>query len=427
MILFLIFFVLILTGMPIAYCLGISSVVSLMNDGFSLTTFASTMYSGTAKPTLLAIPFFILAGVIMEKGGISEKLVNFAKAMVGHKFGGLAVVTVVTSCFFAAISGSGPATVAALAPILLPAMEEAGYDRKWSAALIANGGNVGIIIPPSVVFVIYALIAEVSISKLFMAGIIPGLLFGTALIVAALISLKRREKRTGQMVRLPKASAQERWKSFKDAFWGILTPVIILGGIYSGVFTATESAGVAAVYGLFVGIFIYRKIKLKDLWDIFVDSAVSTAVVMFIIATASVFAYVLTTNGVPQMMSDAIIAFTDNKILLLLLMNMILLLAGCFLDSGSAMYIFIPILLPVVKFIGYDPMVFGVVATVNLAIGMSTPPVGLDLYVACNASGVTLKDISVQTLRFVGASLITLLLLTYIPQLSAWLPSMLGM
>lgn len=427
MILFLIFFVLILTGMPIAYCLGISSVVSLVNDGFSLTTFASTMYSGTAKPTLLAIPFFILAGVIMEKGGISEKLVNFAKAMVGHKFGGLAVVTVVTSCFFAAISGSGPATVAALAPILLPAMEEAGYDRKWSAALIANGGNVGIIIPPSVVFVIYALIAEVSISKLFMAGIIPGLLFGTALIVAALISLKRREKRTGQMVRLPKASAQERWKSFKDAFWGILTPVIILGGIYSGVFTATESAGVAAVYGLFVGIFIYRKIKLKDLWDIFVDSAVSTAVVMFIIATASVFAYVLTTNGVPQMMSDAIIAFTDNKILLLLLMNMILLLAGCFLDSGSAMYIFIPILLPVVKFIGYDPMVFGVVATVNLAIGMSTPPVGLDLYVACNASGVTLKDISVQTLRFVGASLITLLLLTYIPQLSAWLPSMLGM
>lgn len=426
MILFAMFFILILTGMPIAYCLGISSVFSLVNDGFNLTTFASTMYSGTAKPTLLAIPFFILAGVIMEKGGISEKLVNFAKAMVGHKFGGLAVVTVVTSCFFAAISGSGPATVAALAPILLPAMEEAGYDRKWSAALIANGGNVGIIIPPSVVFVIYALIAEVSITKLFMAGIIPGLLFGASLIIVALVSLKRQERRTGQMVRLPKASGQERWKAFTDAFWGILTPVIILGGIYSGVFTATESAGIAAVYGLIVGMFIYRKIKLKDLWQIFVDSAVSTAVVMFIIATASVFAYVLTTNGVPQMMSDAIIAFTDSKILLLLLMNVILLFAGCFLDSGSAMYIFIPILLPVVKFIGYDPLVFGVVATVNLAIGMSTPPVGLDLYVACNASGVTLKDISVQTMRFVGASLITLILLTYIPQLSTLLPSLLG-
>lgn len=424
MILFLLFFLLILAGMPIAYCLGISSVISLVNDGFALTTFASTMYSGTAKPTLLAIPFFILAGVIMEKGGISEKLVNFAKAMVGHKFGGLAVVTVVTSCFFAAISGSGPATVAALAPILLPAMVEAGYDRKWSAALIANGGNVGIIIPPSVVFVIYALIAEVSIEKLFLAGIIPGLLFGAGLIIVALISLKRQEKQTGKLVRLPKASSAERWKAFKDAFWGILTPVIILGGIYSGVFTATESAGIAAVYGLIVGMFIYKKIKLKDLWKIFAESAVSTAVVMFIIATASVFAYVLTTNGVPQMMSSAIIAFTDNKILLLLLMNVILLIAGCFLDSGSAMYIFIPILMPIVKFIGYDPMVFGVVATVNLAIGMSTPPVGLDLYVACNSCGVTLKDISVQTLRFVGASLITLLLLTYIPQLSTLLPAM---
>lgn len=427
MILFGLFFLLILTGMPIAYCLGISSVASLTHDGFALTTFASTMFSGTAKPTLMAIPFFILAGVIMEKGGISEKLVNFSKAMVGHKFGGLAIVTVVTSCFFAAISGSGPATVAALAPILLPAMEEAGYDKRWSAALIANSGNVGIIIPPSVIFVMYALVAEVSIQKLFMAGIIPGLLFGAALIVVSLISLKKQEKRTGQLVRLPKASKAERWASFKDAFWGILTPVIILGGIYSGVFTATESAGVAAVYGLLVGAFVYRRIKLRDLWDIFVESAISTAVVMFIIATASVFAFVLTTNGVPQMMSAAIISLTDSKILLLLLMNVILLIAGCFLDSGSAVYIFIPILMPIVKYIGYDPLVFGVVSTVNLAIGMSTPPVGLDLYVACNASGVTLKDISVQTLRFVGASIITLMLLTYIPQISELLPALLGM
>ena len=205
-----------------------------------------------------------------------------------------------------------------------------------------------------------------------------------------------------------------------------MTMVIILGGIYSGVFTATESAGVAAVYGLFVGIFIYKQIKLKDLWNIFVEAAVSTAVVMFIIATASVFAYVLTTNGVPQMLSGAIISMTANKILLLLLMNIILLFAGCFLDSGSCMYIFIPILLPIVKFIGYDPVVFGVVATVNLAIGMATPPVGLDLYVACNASGVTLKSISVQTLRFVAASLVVLVLLTYLPQITTFLPSILN-
>ena len=199
--------------------------------------------------------------------------------------------------------------------------------------------------------------------------------------------------------------------AFKDAVWGIVTPVIILGGIYSGVFTATESAGVAAVYGRFVGIFIYKQIKLKDLWNIFVEAAVSTAVVMFIIATASVFAYVLTTNGVPQMLSGAIISMTANKILLLLLMNIILLFAGCFLDSGSCMYIFIPILLPIVKFIGYDP---------------ATPPVGLDLYVACNASGVTLKSISVQTLRFVAASLVVLVLLTYLPQITTFLPSILN-
>lgn len=427
MVLFLIFFILLLVGMPIAYCLGISSVAALVSDGMQLTTFASTMYNGTAKYSLLAIPFFILAGVVMEKAGISRRLVQLAKVCVGHIFGGLAVVTVVVCCFFAAISGSGPATVSALAPILLPAMKEAGYDDDWAAALIANGGNVGIIIPPSVIFVLYGVVAEVSVGKLFMAGIIPGLLFGASLIVAALVSLRLREKKSKKMIRLPKASGKERWIALKDAFWGLLSPVIILGGIYSGVFTPTESAGIAAVYGLIVGLFIYREIKLRDLWRLFVDSAVSTAVVMFIIANASVFAYVLTTNGIPQLMSEAIMSITSNKALLLLLINIILLIAGCFLDSGSAVYIFIPILMPIVKAIGYDPLVFGVVSTVNLAIGMATPPVGLDLYVACNASGVSLAKISKQTIRFVGASIVALLLLTYIPSISTFLPNLMGL
>ena len=423
MALFLVFAALLVLGTPIAYCLGAASVVVLFLDGFKVTTFANILQSGTAKFSLLAIPFFILAGVVMERAGISRRLVELAKVFVGHIFGGLAIVTVVVSCFFAAISGSGPATVAALAPILMPAMEEAGYRKDWAAALIANSGNIGIIIPPSVIFVIYGVLAEVSIGKLFIAGIIPGLIFGLALIITSLISLKRQ----GGIRRMPRFSARERWDGFKSAVWGILSPVIILGGIYTGVFTPTESAGVAAVYGLFVGLLIYREIKVKDLWSIFTEAAVSTAVVMFIVANASVFAWLMTTNQIAATISDALLSVTTDQIMMLFMINLVLLFAGCFLDSGSAMYIFIPILMPIIKVIGYDPLVFGVVATVNLAIGMATPPVGLDLYVACNVSGVSLKSISIQTIRFVLASLIVLMLLTYLPILSTWLPTAMGM
>lgn len=427
MIIFGVFAVLLSIGMPIAYSLGISSIVALISDGAQLTTFASTMYNGAAKYSLLAIPFFILAGVVMEKAGISKRLVDFSKVMVGHIFGGLAVVTVVTCMFFAAISGSGPATVSALGPVLLPAMKDAGYDDDWAAALLANSGNVGIIIPPSIVFVLYGVITGVSVGTLFIAGIIPGILFGGALIIASLISLKRKEKRENKIVRLPKASRRERLIAFKDALWGLMTPVIIIGGIYSGIFTPTEAAGAAAVYGLFVGMVVYRQIKLKDLWELFLDASVSTAVVMFIIAFASVFAFVLTINGLPEMLSEAIMSLTSNRYIILFLINIVLLIAGAFLDSASALYIFIPILMPIIREIGYDPLVFGVVATVNLAIGMATPPVGLDLYVACNVGGVSLADISKQTFRFVFASIIVLMLLTYIPALSTFLPNLMGM
>ncbi|MDR1732091.1 MAG: TRAP transporter large permease [Synergistaceae bacterium] len=417
-ILFGCFVLFVFLGMPIAICLGLSSVGAILYNNIQLVIVPNIMYSGTGKYSLLAIPFFVLAGVIMEKAGISQRLIKFASVMVGHIFGGLAIVTVLVSCFFAAISGSGPATVAALGPVLIPAMFNAGYEKDWAAALVANGGNIGIIIPPSVVFVIYGVLAEVSIGRLFTAGIIPGILFGAALIFCSLFSLRNETK----LKTLSRATARERWKAFKDAFWGLMTPVIILGGIYGGFVTPTEAAGIAAVYGLLVGVFIYREIKLKDLWRLFVDAGISSAVIMFVIANASVFAWILTTSQLAARIAQNLIGLTNSSVLMLLLINLILLLAGCFLDTGSAMYIFIPILLPVVRHFGIDPLHFGVIATVNLAIGMATPPVGLDLFVACNISGVGLKEISYQTLRFVFSSLISLLLITYLPFLSTWLP-----
>lgn len=420
--LFLVFAALLLLNVPIAVSLGAASIVAVAAMGVPFTMFPMIIYSAISKFTLLAIPFFIMAGVIMEKAGISERLIRLASKMVGHLPAGLAMVTVITSCFFAAISGSGPATVAALGTILIPAMTKAGYDKKMASALMATAGGIGIIIPPSIPFVIYAVIAEVSIGKLFLAGIVPGLLIGLGLIVASLfVSLK------GKYARDDKASAKELWAAFKDAFWGLMAPVIILGGIYGGIFTPTEAAGVAVVYGLFVGVFVYKQIKVKEFIEMLVDSASSSAVVMLIVANASLFAWVVTTNGAAQAVSSLLGSISSSPFVILLIMNIILLIAGCFLDSISAYYILVPLLLPVIKSIGYDPVAFGVFMTVNLAIGLITPPVGVNLYVACGISKISLKEISKGLMPFLFASLVALLLITYVPAVTLWLPNMFGM
>ena len=419
-ILFISFAVLLLMGAPIAVCLGTSSVVAMIAQGAGrpLDTVMSSLpmivSASTSKFVLLAIPFFILAGNIMEKAGISEKLIKLAEACVGHIRGGLAIVCVIVACFFAAISGSGPATVAALGVIIVPAMIKSGYKPAFSAALMAAAGAIGGIIPPSITFVVYGSIADTSIGDLFIAGLIPGLLMGFALMVVALLVGRKSDLKT-----LPKASRKERWLAFKDAFWGLMMPVIILGGIYGGIFTPTEAAAVSVVYGLFVGIFIYKKIRLKEFYALLLDTTSTTATVMFITAAASLFAYVLTRARLDVAISSALQNATGgNVIVFFIIVNIILLIAGCFLDSTSALYIFTPLFVPVAQALGVNLIHLGVVMIVNLAIGLFTPPVGVNLYVACGVGNVNLKQISKAVVSLIIAALIVLLLVTYIPKIS---------
>ncbi len=419
--LFISFGVLLLLNVPISLSLGTAAMICMMAAGVPMSTLPMSMYASIGKFTLLAIPYFILAGNIMEKSGISYKLIDFANKMVGHKKGGLAIVCVVTACFFAAISGSGPATVAALGVILIPSMIEGGYGKGLSSALMATSGSIGIIIPPSIAFVVYGAISGVSIGKMFIAGIIPGLMMGLSLILVTLWIVRKKD-----IVQQAKASGEERWKSFKDAFWGLMMPLIILGGIYGGIFTPTEAAAVSAVYGLIIGIFIYKKIKIKDLYSILVSSSVQSAVVMMIVACASLFSWICTTEGIATMASELLLSIAGNKLVFLLIVNVILLIAGFFLEANAALYIFVPIILPVAKALGYDPIALGVFMTMNLAIGQVTPPVGVNLYVACGISNIKLKEISKAVIPLVIVSIVTLLLVTYIPQISLFLPNLLG-
>jgi len=419
-VLFILFALLLILGAPIAICLGVSSVAAMLVQGAGrpIVTIMSGLpqlfAAATSKFVLLAIPFFILAGNIMEKAQISKKLIRLAEACVGHTKGGLAIVCVIVSCFFAAISGSGPATVAALGLVMIPGMIRSGYSPAFSAALMGCAGAIGVIIPPSITFVVYGSIADTSIGDLFKAGVVPGLIMGAALIIAALLVGRKTELKS-----LPKASWRERWEAFKDAFWGLLMPVIILGGIYGGIFTPTEAAAVAVVYGLIVGLFLYKTIKIKDLYALIIDSASTTATVMFITASASLFAYVLTRARLDVAISSGLINLSGGStFVFFLIVNVILLIAGCFLDSTSALYIFTPLFVPVAQALGIDMIHLGVVMIVNLAIGLFTPPVGVNLYVACGVAKVNLKHISRSVIPLLIAAILVLLLITYIPSLS---------
>ena len=423
-VLFISFFVFLIMGVPIAICLGLSSVCAILYSGTSLTIVATNMYAGISKFLLLAIPFFVLSGNIMAKAGISKRLVKFVDTCVGHRRGGIAIVCVIVACFFGAISGSGPATVAALGAVLVPAMvERGGFSAPFSTALMATSSSIAIVIPPSIAFVVYASITGVSIADMFMAGIVPGILMGVALVIVVMVEARRKGIQPAQK----KATAKERWDAFKDAFWGFLMPVIILGGIYGGIFTPTEAAAVSVVYGLFVGMVIYREVKLKDLFDICIDSAKTTGGIMLIVACASLFSYVCTKFGIADAASQLLGSVAHNQFTFLLIVNVIFLIAGCFIDANSAMYIFIPVMLPVCKALGYDVVAFGVMATVNLAIGQVTPPVGVNLFVAIGIKikkgmEVTLQEISKAVMPMLAACIAVLLIVTYIPVTSTALP-----
>lgn len=415
-----VFVVLLICGAPIAVCLGMSSVAAMLVQGAGkpivavMSVLPRICSASSSKFVLLAIPFFIISGNVMEKAGISGRLINLAEKCLGHIKGGMAMVCIVVSCFFAAISGSGPATVAALGLIMIPALVKAGYPAAFPCALMAAGGAIGVVIPPSITFVVYGSIADASITSLFKAGMVPGLLMGAGLIITALVIGRKCDLKVS-----PKASGAERLAAFKDAVPGLLMPVIILGGIYGGIFTPTEAAAVSVFYGLFVGFVVYKDLNLNKLSDIMVDSCSTTATVMFITMGASLFAYVLTRARLDEAIENVMLNVTGGSVVIFfIIVNIVLLIAGCFLDSTSALYIFTPLFAPVALQLGIDPIHLGVVMIVNLAIGLFTPPVGVNLYVACGIGKISIEDISKGIIPCLVAMLIILLLITYIPAIS---------
>lgn len=422
LIMFGVFFVLLFLGAPIVLSLGLSSLLAILWNGASLNIVAASMYSGIAKYLLLSVPFFILSGDIMVKAGISEKLISFIDALIGHVRGGIAVVCVIVACFFGAISGSGVATVAALGVTLIPAMiEREKFDDAFATGIVASASSIAIIIPPSISFVIYASITGVSVGNMFMAGIIPGIIMGAGLIVVV-------EWRAAKDHLVPNhgwLGMRAVWESFKGAFWGLLMPVIILGGIYGGIFTPTEAAAVAAVYGLVVGLFIYRTLKVKDLVNLFIGAAQSTGGLMLIVGAATIFSYACTKYGIAHTVQAVL--QSGNKVTFLLIINVVFLIAGCFVDANSAMYIFIPIMAPVAKFLGVDLIHFGIISTVNLAIGQFTPPVGMNLFVASGlrikGHEVTVEQLSKAVVPMIFAGIVVLMIITYIPWFSMFLIS----
>jgi C4-dicarboxylate transporter DctM subunit len=419
----LVFFVLLFLQVPVAFALGLSSLFAMWQLGFGLDLVGDLISAGIAKFSLLAIPFFILAGSLMGHVGLAERTIRFFRVLVGGLPGGMGVVGTVVCLFWGSVSGSGPASVAAIGPLVIRGMEEDGYPRPFAAALVCTGAALSIVIPPSIGLVVYGVIAETSISDLFIAAILPGLFLGGLMLFALPFAGRRSTGAASLRLLVPQEEDGASYpvrvlRAFPDAFWGLLTPVIILGGIYGGVFTPTEAAIVATVYALLVGLLVYRTLTLSLLFRAVVEASASSAVVMLVVAFASLFGWVVTVDDLVGTYSSALLSLADSPVAILLVMTAILLVAGMFMDAITIMFITLPIFLPVVREMGWDPVWFGVVLMTNLAIGLFTPPVGINLFVAANVSRLSLERIAYAALPFLAASLIGLLVLILFPSIS---------
>ncbi|MBC7950726.1 MAG: TRAP transporter large permease subunit [Rhodospirillaceae bacterium] len=421
-IIFTLLLVLMLTGMPISISLGLTVLTFLftMTD-VPVQSVALKLFTGIEKFEIMAIPFFILAGNFLTHGGVARRMINFASAMIGHWHGGLALAGVMACALFAAVSGSSPATVVAIGSIILPAMVAQGFPRSFGAGVITTSGALGILIPPSLVMVMYAVATNTSVGALFMAGVIPGLVLAFLLGVTTWVIAKKNN-----YPRLPKASWAVRLKTLKDAIWGLMLIVIVIGGIYSGIFTPTEAAAMSAVYAFLIAVFVYKDMPLRGVPKILLSSASMSAMLLYIITNAVLFSFVLANENIPQAIADWIVGMDFGAIAFLLVVNILLLMAGNFMEPSSIVLIMAPILFPVAMRLGIDPVHFGIMMVVNMEVGMCHPPVGLNLYVASGITKMGISELTVAVMPWLLTMLAFLVVVTYWPPLTLWLPKLLG-
>ena len=422
-IIFVILLVLMLTGMPISISLGLTVLSFLfMFTQVPLESVALKLFTGIEKFEIMAIPFFILAGNFLTHGGVARRMIKFATDVVGHWYGGLGLAGVMACALFAAVSGSSPATVVAIGSILMPAMVRAGFPNRFGAGVITTSGALGILIPPSIVMVMYSVATNTSVGALFMAGVIPGILLAMTLGGVTWYRAKKFD-----YPRMPKASFTQRLKSFRESAWGLFLIIVVMGGIYSGMFTPTEAAAMSAVYAFFVSVFVYKDLTMKDVPRVLLSSANMSAMLLYIITNAVLFSFIMTNENIPQTLADWMLGHGLGVIAFLLAVNIILLLAGNFMEPSSIVLIFAPILFPVAIKLGIDPVHFGILMVVNMEVGMCHPPVGLNLYVASGITKMGITELTVAVWPWLLSMLVFLVAVTYVPIISTWLPTKLGM